>query len=271
MSVEATTKTISQSTEVTNWWEINPPPIDLIFDDGEPMESNRHRIGMNVLIRSLQQAWNDRNDFFAGGNMFVYYSEIEVKNRDFRGPDFFAAIGVDGTKERQGWVVWQEEGHYPNVIVELMSSSTADIDTGVKKDIYEQKFQTSDYFVFNPFEPNSLQGWSLDRSSRYQELVPNERGWLWSERLGFWLGTWSGTIDRETAVWLRFYDESGNLILLPEEVAQQQAEVAQQQAEMAQQQAEVAQQQAEQERLRADRLAAKLRELGIDPNDLNPS
>jgi hypothetical protein len=63
------------------------------------------------------------------------------------------------------------------------------------------------------------------------------------------LGTWSGTIDRETAVWLRFYDKSGNLILLPEEAAQQQAE---------------------QERLRADRLAAKLRELGIDTNALNP-
>ncbi|WP_442948865.1 hypothetical protein [Nostoc sp.] len=56
------------------------PPTDLIFDDGEPFESNRHRIAMNVLILSLQQAWADRNDFFAEGNMFIYYNSTQVRN-----------------------------------------------------------------------------------------------------------------------------------------------------------------------------------------------
>ncbi|BAI94324.1 MAG: hypothetical protein P5700_24415 [Arthrospira platensis PCC 7345] len=37
------------------------PPTDLIFDDGEPLESNRHRIAINVLIRSWQQAGSDRH------------------------------------------------------------------------------------------------------------------------------------------------------------------------------------------------------------------
>ena len=58
--------------------------------------------------------------------------------------------------------------------------------------------------------------------------------------LSFWLGTWGSTIDRETAVWLRFFDSAGNLILLPE----------------------AAEQQAEQEQQRVDRLAVRLRELG---------
>lgn len=102
-------------------WEPEPPPDDLIFDDGEPLESNRHRIAMNVLIRSLQQAWSDRDDYFTGGNMFIYYSRTQACNRDFRGPDFFVVLGVDGTRSRQGWVVWDEEGRYPDVIVELMS------------------------------------------------------------------------------------------------------------------------------------------------------
>jgi hypothetical protein len=100
-----------------------------------------------------------------------------------------------------------------------------------------------------------LQGWRLDARLRYQPLVPNERGWLWCETLGFWLGTWEGIVDQETATWARFFDESGNLVLLPEEVAQQQAEAAQQQAER--------------ERQRADLLAARLRELGEDPNAFN--
>jgi Uma2 family endonuclease len=183
------------------------PPTDLIFDDGEPLETNRHRIAMNTLIRSLQQAWRDRNDYFTGGNMFVYYSSQQARNRDFRGPDFFAVLDIDGSYPRQGWVVWDEGGRYPDVIVELMSSSTAEVDTGVKKDLYERVFRTRDYIVFDPFDPNSLAGWRLDENFRYQPIVPNEQGWLWCQTLGFWLGTWEGTIDREPAVWLRFYDE----------------------------------------------------------------
>ena len=48
----------SESTKVLDW-EPPMPPTDLIFDDGEPLETNRHRIAMNTLIRSLQQAWRD--------------------------------------------------------------------------------------------------------------------------------------------------------------------------------------------------------------------
>ena len=245
MTVEATQEIIIE-TAVADTWELHKPPTDLIFDDGVPLESNRHRIAMNVLIRSLQQAWRDRTDFYTGGNMFVYYSSTQARNRDFRGPDFFVALDVDGTKERQGWVVWEEEGRYPDVIVELMSPSTAQIDRGIKKDLYQRTFKIRDYFVYDPFNPDSLQGWCLNNEFQYQELTQNEQGWLWCETLNFWLGTWQGIIDRETAIWLRFYDTSGNLVLLPEEAAQQQAEA---------------------ECLRAERLAAKLRELGEDPNN----
>jgi Uma2 family endonuclease len=272
MSVEVTAGT-SPEPAVDKQWEPPMPPADLIFDDGEPLESNRHRIAMNALIRSVQHAWADRNDFFTGGNMFIYYSSDQVRNQDFRGPDFFVVLNVDGTKQRQGWVVWAEGGRYPDVIVELMSPSTARIDTGIKKDIYEQVFRTPDYFVFDPFKPNSLQGWHLDTYQGYQPLVASERGWLWCERLGFWLGTWEGTIDRETAVWLRFYDREGNLVLLPDEAAQlvaqqaqEQAERERQRAEQAEEQAQQAQQQVEQERQRAERLAARLRAMGVDPD-----
>lgn len=251
MSTEVTKETISQAVDQWDWENPPMPPTDLIFDDGEPMESNRHRIAMNVLIRSLEQAWSDRNDFFCGGNMFVYYSSEQARNRDFRGPDFFAVLDVDGTRLRRGWVVWEENGRYPDVIVELMSPSTAEVDTGIKKDIYERTFKTRDYFVFDPFDPTSLQGWCLDGNLHYQPLVPNERGWLWCETLSLWLGTWEGTIQRDPAVWLRFFEVGGNLVLLPEEAAQARAEQERLRAE--------------QERQRAERLAAQLRSLGIDP------
>ena len=254
MAIETNKEAKSQSVWVEDVWEPPMPPTDLIFDDGEPLESNRHRIAMNTLIRSLQQAWCDRNDFFTGGNMFIYYSSNQARNRDFRGPDFFAVLDIDGSYPRQGWVIWEEEGRYPDVIIELLSDSTAEADTGTKKNIYERIFRTPDYFVFDPFDSTSLQGWHLDANQRYQPLVPNEQGWLWCQTLEFWLGTWEGTIDREPAIWLRFYDQAGNLVPLPEEAAQQQLETAQQQAQS--------------EHQRAEALAARLREMGVDPDTL---
>lgn len=80
--------------------EVPVPPTDLVFDDGKPLETNRHRIAMNVLIDSLLQAFQDKTDFFAGGNMFVYYSRNQKMNRDFRGPDFFVVLDVDGSREQ---------------------------------------------------------------------------------------------------------------------------------------------------------------------------
>lgn len=252
MSSDITKETISQNVESWDWENPPMPPTDLIFDDGEPLESNRHRIAMNALIRSLQQAWADRNDFFTGGNMFVYYNSAQARNKDFRGPDFFVVLDVDGNNSRQGWVVWDEGGRYPDVIVELMSPTTAKVDTTTKKDIYERVFRTRDYFVFDPFKPNSLQGWRLDVHLRYQRIAPNGQGWLWCETLGLWLGTWEGIIDRETAVWLRFYNRAGTLVLLPEEAAISEVEQERQKAE--------------QERQKAERLTAQLRALGIEPD-----
>jgi hypothetical protein len=133
-----------------------------------------------------------------------------------------------------------------------------------KKAIYEGTFRTPDYFIYDPFDGNSLQGWHLGADQRYHSLELNERGWLWCETLGYWLGTWEGTIDRETAIWARFYDPEGNLIPLPEEAAQEQAAAAQEQAAAAQEQLNATQQALEAERQRSQRLAARLREMGIE-------
>ncbi|NEP02535.1 MAG: hypothetical protein F6K58_28585 [Symploca sp. SIO2E9] len=274
--VDAMERKNNQATVIPEW-EPPEPPTDLIFDDGEPLESNRHRIAMNVLIRSILQALEGRSDYFTGGNMFVYYSREQKMNRDFRGPDFFVVLGIEGNRDRQGWVVWEEEGRYPDVIVELLSPSTATVDFGEKKALYEKVFRTPDYFVFDPFNPDSLQGWHLLLGKGYQELKPNERGWLWSESLQLWLGTWEGAITREpvegSCHWLRFYKTDRTLVPLPEEAAEQKAEQARQRAEQEKQRADKEKQRADKEKQRAEqekqekeKLKERLRALGVDPD-----
>jgi Uma2 family endonuclease len=182
---------------------------------------------MNVLIASAHGALTEREDYFTGGNMFVYFSSEQARNRDFRGPDFFVVLDVDPNpnRERQGWVVWEEGGRYPDVIVELTSGSTAREDYGRKKEIYERVFRTRDYFVYHPFDPQSLQGWHLGGRG-YEDIPRGDRGWLWCETLGVWLGVEEGTVQRETAPWLRFFRPDGSLILLPEEEVQQERQRA---------------------------------------------
>ncbi|WP_377473455.1 MAG: Uma2 family endonuclease [Microcoleus anatoxicus] len=235
-------------------------PIDLITDDGEPMESNNHRVSMNLLIQSLKYYWRDRQDFFVGGNMFVYYSINQVKNQDFKGPDFFVVLDVDGTTNRDAWIAWEEDSRLPDVVIELMSPSTAEVDLTTKKDIYERKLKTQDYFVYNPKNPSSLRGWELI-NRRYQSLSPNQQGRLYCESLGLWLGIWEGQIENSQGAWLRFFDADGNLVLMGDEAETQRAELERQQKEQAIQQLEIEKQQKE-------KLAAKLRELGIDPDEI---
>ena len=44
----------------------------------------------------------------------------------------------------------RENDKYPNVIVEILSESTAEIDPGLKKQIYQDTFRTPSYFWFDP-------------------------------------------------------------------------------------------------------------------------
>src|SRR5262249_3419950 len=109
---------------------VAPPGEDeLPSDDGEPMETNEHRLQMVLLIQSLKEAWARREDFFIGGNMFVYFSETQVTHNDFRGPDVFVVLGTS-RRSRKSWVAWGEQGKLPDVVIELLSFRTRHVDRG---------------------------------------------------------------------------------------------------------------------------------------------
>lgn len=228
------------------------PPSDLLSDE-PPLETDLHRLQMTLLIQCLEWVWRDRNNFYASGNLTIYYSPRQRKSEQFRGPDFFVVLETE-RKPRKSWVVWEEDGKYPNVIVEIISPKTAATDRGLKKQIYQDIFRTPDYFWFDP-DSLELKGFQLV-GGRYQELQPNTDGWLWSQQLELFLGIHQSK--------LRLFTAEGQLIPTPEEAAEQEQQRAQQERQRAQQ----AQSQLEQERQRVERLAERLREMGIDPSGL---
>ena len=259
------------------------PGLDVIFppsnleSDEPPLESSLHLQQMLLLIQCLNWWWRDINkinNYFVAGNMTVYYSPRQIKTKDFRGPDFFLVLDTEN-RERNSWVVWEEGGKYPNLIIELLSPSTASTDKGLKKQIYQDIFRTPEYFWFNP-QNLEFAGFILFGGT-YQPIEPNPQGLLWSQQLKLYLGVHDGK--------LRYFLPEGQLMLTPEEYgvqatqrAEQQAQLteeatklAEQQAQLAEQQTQIAEQQtqiAEQQTQRAERLAAKLRELNIDPDIL---
>lgn len=260
--------------ELAAWTRLLP------VEDGIPMDTLWHHVAMTLLIEVLSYLWRERDDFFIGGNMFVYYSPQHAKKQDFRGPDFFYVDGADGRREREVWIAWEEGGKLPDFIMELTSPSTAHVDRVFKKDLYQNVWHTREYVLYDP-ETERFQGWRLDAAGVYQSIPADERGWLWSEVLGLWIGIWEGPYlnIRVNRRWPRFYDKDGGLVLHAAEAEQQHAEAERQRADAEQQRAEAERQHAEAERQRANaeqqraeaaeaesaRLKALLAEKGINP------
>ncbi len=87
--------------------------------------------------------------------------------------------------------------------------------------------------------------------------------------IGLGIGYERGEYGGLSRDWLYWYNEDNRRYPTPaEQIRQAQAQVAQEQEQVAQERAQVLQAQAQvaQERARSNKLAAKLRALGIDPD-----
>jgi Uma2 family endonuclease len=219
------------------------PDARVLLSDEPEMESALHYLQLMLLVTCLNWHWQNKTDYFIGANLTIYFSREQLKNREFRGPDFFLVNGVSNDL-RPSWVVWEEGGRYPNLIIELLSNSTASVDRTLKKDLYQDRFRTPEYFWFSP-ETLEFMGYRL-MGHQYQEIPLTISGKRWSEELGLFLGI----KDQR----LRYFTPEEALVLTPDEAALQEKQRAEQEK-----------QRAEQEKQRADRLAAQLRSLGIDP------
>lgn len=175
------------------------------------LESLRHRHQVNLLIESLRRHIGDRGDVFVGGNMAMYYSQQQIHQRSFLSPDFFVAVGTQVQRERESWVVWEEGGKMPDVVIELISESTEAMDRGVKMDIYANIMKVLEYYIYDPLKAQ-LEGYELGATGRYQMMDPAEDGSLPCQLLALRLAVRPGAYQLTEGPWLRWVDLQGGVL-----------------------------------------------------------
>jgi len=225
--------------------------IEYPDDDGEPMADNTWQFRWIVLLAVNAEAYfRNSPNVFVAGNHLIY--PVEGRPNIRFAPDMYVAFGRP-KMDRRCYRVWKEEGIFPQVVFEVWSRHNRFQRMEDKKWFYEE-YGAEEYYIVYPEFPCHIEGWM--RSGGALERIANMNGHL-SPRLGFRFAVEAGEIA--------IFGPDGRELRPAVEIAAER-EVAEQARAAAEREltAERAGRAAEQERLA--RLAAKLRELGIDPD-----
>lgn len=228
-----------------------PTTAELPCSDDTPVDNEDQNFLPNLLLFILESIWANRNDWFFGIDMGVYHT-TGVSHLVPVIPDGFLSLGVErrkAGKSRLSYAVWEEKEIVPKFVLEVVSKTPGD-EYDSKLKIYA-KLGVLYYVIYNP------QYWRRDQQQPFEvyklvdseyQLQIGEPFWMPEVQLGIGRSQYtSGTIQREVLYW---YDETGTRYLTAQEVAQSER----QQRQLAQE--------------KQERLAAKLRELGVDPDNI---
>lgn len=239
------------------------PDLEYPSSDGLPMaESDAARDYLIYGVEALSLHLQKIPDAYISGNLFIYYEQGNPKA--VVAPDVFVVFGVD-KKKRPSYKLWQENYKVPDFVLEITSKSTVSEDQGTKKGLYAY-LGIKEYFQYDPtadYLKPSLQGLSLVEGNYLSIPSETKAGELsiFSQVLGL-------ELRRQQDGQMRFYDPATDQKLSStEELAEskanaEQAKFAAEQARFAAEQAKLVAEQ------RASKLADKLRELGLNPDDL---
>ncbi|WP_448570372.1 Uma2 family endonuclease [Trichothermofontia sp.] len=260
----------------------------LAIEDDTPVDNLQSEKQQRLLVEPLYSSKPIPSPFLAAANVGLFYK----RKGDPVVPDMMLSLGVQcaedfSLKENRTYFVW-EFGKLPDVCIEIVSNDEGDEltvsrkslqkgKTTAKKDLYAQ-IHIPYYVVFDPLrqiqsasEMNGalLRVWA-NSVGQYIEMTSAEGirevgQMVWLEQVGLGLTLWSGQFEEEvTRVWLRWCDQNGDVIPTGAEGR----ELERQRAEAERQRAEAERQRAEAERQRAERLAERLRQMGVNPDDI---
>ncbi|MEG5015301.1 MULTISPECIES: Uma2 family endonuclease [unclassified Microcoleus] len=220
--------------------------------DGKPMSDNTKQFQLIVKLQGgIDALFKDNENVFVAGDLLWY--PVEGDNKTRQAPDTMVVFGRP-KGDRGSYQQWLEDNIAPQVVFEIISPGNR-MTAMYKLFKFYENYGVEEYYVYDP-EDNELMGWvRSDGKLNYIEAI---EGWV-SPRLEIRFETASGDLEIYQPDGLKFlsYVELSR----EKELAQQQMELTQQQMEQERQEKELVQQ-------KADRLSEKLREMGINPEDI---
>jgi len=228
--------------------------------DGQPMADNTLQFQWIVLIKeNLATLFRDRDDVFVAGDLLWY--PVEGQPKICRAPDTMVVFGRP-RGYRGSYKQWEEDGLAPQVVFEVRSPANSFKEMLDKLEFYEA-YGVEEYYTYDP-DPERNDLTVFQRQEERLRPIDEMNGWV-SPRLGIRFDT--------SGAELRIFAPDGTPFRSHEEIEQERKaeQKARQQAEQERESERAARQQAEQERdqerQRAERLAARLREMGVDPEE----
>ncbi len=263
-----------------------PDHTQLPDEDGTFVKNFQEHPQSLILTDSIGQILQQLHPdgyYCIGQDSGIYWLETDPPEKGAEAPDWFYVPNVPPNLDgeiRRSYVFWREL-RAPLIALEFASGNGQEerdrtplaISPDGKKIkpgkfwVYEQIIRIPYYGIYE-IKTAKLEVYHLVDFS-YQKLEPNERNHYLIEPLGVELGLWQGTYQNQTQIWLRWWDDEGNLLLIGNEKAELeklQAEQERQRAIQADQRAIQSDQRAEQAEIKAARLAERLRAMGIDPD-----
>jgi hypothetical protein len=174
-------------------------------------------------------------------------------------PDALVAFGRP-KGYRGSYKQWEEDNIAPQVVFEVMSPGNRAGKMRQKFEFY-QRYGVEEYYLYDP-DRGTLRGWR--RVGDKLEEIASMQGWV-SPRLQVRFDLVDGELEMRGRDGEKFasYVE----VVAQRQQERREKEQAQREKEQAQREKEQAQREREQERERAERLAAQLRALGIEPQE----
>ncbi|WP_430014884.1 Uma2 family endonuclease [Microcystis protocystis FBCC-A270] len=260
----------TKSTIIT--WE--KLPDDFILPD-EPVDNNLQPLLAAALRESLELAGLILESMLIASN-FGLCATVKTQTV-VKAPDWVYIPSVkpipSGTIRRS--YTPHIEGEIPTIVLEFISETEGgeySINPHYpygKWYFYEQILQVPVYGIFQP-KTGELDVYCLV-AGKYEQQLPDENNRYWIAEINLFLGVWQGKKAEVTAYWLRWWDKSGNLLLWGNELVEQEkqrTEQEKQRAEQEKQRAEQAELELEREQISRQRLVQKLKELGVNPENL---
>ncbi len=215
------------------------PQIDhLVTEDDTPVDNIFSEKQQRLLTEPLYASWSgpgEGRSFLTLANVGLFYS---VHHPPLV-PDVLLSLDVDvpsdvWAKHNRSYFIW-EMGKVPEVVIEIVSNTKGQ-ETEKKHHRYA-RIGVPYYVIYDPqqlIQETALLVYELHIGT-YLARSDNRL-----EEIGLGLTLWDGIFEKKQDTWLRWCDQAGNLIPTGAE-------------------------RADQERDRAERLAAQLKALGIEP------